>query len=109
MNKKYQTNHADTTPPAVPETVNVALGELAGEMREGLLALAVGTGLQVMTAIMEEDVSAACGPKGRHDTDWCDRRARCRSSVSVGVDDPATAAIDNDAGAGTALFRSRLA
>jgi transposase-like protein len=27
----------------------------------------VGTGLQVMAAIMEEDVTAACGPKGRHD------------------------------------------
>jgi hypothetical protein len=27
-------------------------GELAGEMREGLLALAVGTGLQVLAALM---------------------------------------------------------
>src|SRR3954466_1141428 len=36
-------------------------------MREGLLALAVGTGLQVMAAIMEQDVTAVCGPKGRHD------------------------------------------
>jgi hypothetical protein len=34
--------------PAVPDTVSAALAELAGEMREGLLALAVGTGLQVM-------------------------------------------------------------
>ena len=45
----------------------MALAELAGEMREGLLALAVGTGLQVMAAIMEADVTAVCGPKGRHD------------------------------------------
>jgi hypothetical protein len=30
----------------VPEQVSVALGELAGELREGLLILAVGTGLQ---------------------------------------------------------------
>ena len=37
----------------MPDTVSVALGELAGELREGLLALAVGTGLQVMAAIME--------------------------------------------------------
>jgi hypothetical protein len=51
----------------VPETVSVALAELAGEVREGLLALAVGTGLQVMAAIMEQDVTARCGPKGRHD------------------------------------------
>jgi hypothetical protein len=36
----------------VPERVSVALGELAGELREGLPALAVGAGLQVMAAIM---------------------------------------------------------
>ena len=36
-------------------------------MREGLLALAVGAGLQVMTALMEQDVAAACGPRGKHD------------------------------------------
>jgi len=47
--------------------VSVALAELAGEVREGLLALAVGAGLQVMAAMMEADVTAACGPKGRHD------------------------------------------
>jgi hypothetical protein len=53
--------------PPVPDTVSVALAELAGGLREGLLALAVGTGLQVMAAMMEADVTAACGPKGRHD------------------------------------------
>src|SRR4051812_3651589 len=52
---------------ALPETVNVAIAEIAEEMREGLLALAVGTGLQVMQTIMEEDVTAQCGPKGKHD------------------------------------------
>ena len=48
----------------MPEQVSVALGELVGEMREGLLALAAGTGLQVMAALMEADVTAACGPRG---------------------------------------------
>ncbi|TMM07534.1 MAG: IS256 family transposase [Actinobacteria bacterium] len=38
-------------------------------MREGLLALAVGTGLQVMASMMEADVAALAGPKGRHDPD----------------------------------------
>jgi putative transposase len=52
----------------VPETVSVALAELAGEVLEGLLALAVGIELQVMAAMMEADVTAACGPKGRHDS-----------------------------------------
>ncbi len=53
MRKHYQNEEIDTSQPAVPDTVSVALTELAGEMREGLLALAVGTGLQVMAAIME--------------------------------------------------------
>jgi putative transposase len=52
---------------AVRESVSVALDELAEDLREGLLALAVGAGLQVMTALMEQDVAAACGPRGKHD------------------------------------------
>jgi putative transposase len=52
---------------AVPESVSVALAELAEDLREGLLALAVGAGLQVMTALMEQEVAAACGPRGKHD------------------------------------------
>ena len=52
---------------AVPESVSVALAELAEDLREGLLALAVGAGPQVMTALMEQDVAAACGPRGKHD------------------------------------------
>src|SRR5437764_3626982 len=51
----------------MPEMVSVALAELAGEVREGLLALAVGAGLQVMAAMMEADVTVVCGPKGRQD------------------------------------------
>jgi putative transposase len=64
VRKTYQNEEIDTSRPAVPESVSVALAELAGELREGLLALAVGAGLQVMAAIMDEDVTAVCGPKG---------------------------------------------
>jgi transposase-like protein len=85
VGKNYQNGKIETSPPAVPETVSVALGELAGELREGLLALAVGTGLQVMAAIMEEDVTAACGPKGRHDPDrGAVRHGHGAGSVSLG-------------------------
>jgi transposase-like protein len=51
----------------MPEQVTVAMEELAGACREGLLALAVGTGLRVMHAIIEESVTAVAGPKGKHD------------------------------------------
>ena len=70
MTKNYQNERARTSAGlrhAVPETVSVSLAEIGEDMREGLLALAVGTGLQVMQAMMAEDVSAVCGPKGKHD------------------------------------------
>jgi putative transposase len=50
----------------LPEQVSVAVAELAGAAREGLLALAVGTGLQVLQAMLAEDVDRLVGPKGRH-------------------------------------------
>jgi transposase-like protein len=54
-------------------------------MREGLLALAVGAGLQVMAAIMEQDVAAVCGPKGRHDSQrTATRHGHERGSVTLG-------------------------
>ena len=70
---------------AVPETVSVAMAEIAEDMREGLLALAVGTGLQVMQALMDEDVTAACGPKGKHDANRTGtRHGREVGSVTLG-------------------------
>ena len=69
MKQNYQTIDAAATALAVPEAVSVALGELVADVREGLLAMAVGTGLQVMAAMMDADVTAVCGPKGRHDPD----------------------------------------
>lgn len=47
----------------------VSLTEIAASAREGLLALSVGVGLQVMQTLMDEDVSAMCGPKGKHNRD----------------------------------------
>jgi putative transposase len=54
---------------ALPKQVTVAVAELASAAREGLLALAVGTGLQVLQAMLEEDVARLVGPKGRHNPD----------------------------------------
>jgi transposase-like protein len=85
VGKTYQNDELDTSHPAVPDTVSVALAELAGEMREGLLALAVGTGLQVMAAMMEADVTAVCGPKGRHDPErTATRHGHGAGSVTLG-------------------------
>ena len=63
----------------------MAMAEIAENMQEGLLALAVGAGLQVMAALMEADVTALAGPKGRHDTArTAVRHGRERGSVTLG-------------------------
>jgi putative transposase len=56
----------DRAPLQLPEQVSVAVAELAGAAREGLLALAVGTGLQVLQVLLAEDVDRLVGDKGRH-------------------------------------------
>ena len=45
MKKSSQIQSVDASAPAIPERVSVAMGEIAENMREGLLALAVGAGL----------------------------------------------------------------
>jgi transposase-like protein len=70
--KKIKTKPSPTRIAAelnMPDEATIALAELAGAAREGLLALAVATGLQVMDVVMDENVNALCGPKGRHDPD----------------------------------------
>jgi len=69
VSKNYQKKAAATSDGAVIaplEAVTVRLTEIAESAREGLLALAVGTGLQVMAAWMSADVEELCGPWGRH-------------------------------------------
>src|SRR5215211_8966017 len=63
--------HTQPTLPAnaeliLPEHVTIALAELAGAAREGLLALAVGTGLGVLGSLLDADVDRLVGPRGQH-------------------------------------------
>ena len=51
---------------AVPEQVIVSMAEIAESAKEGLLALAVGAGMQVMAAMFDEDAARLCGPEGKH-------------------------------------------
>src|SRR4051794_31085091 len=88
VTKKYQKQKIDTPTGdglVVPERVSVAMAEIAGSMHEGLLALAVGTGLQVMQALMEADVTAAAGPKSKHNPQRAAvRHGHERGSVTLG-------------------------
>jgi len=88
VTNKYQKNtpKASAGPGlAVPDEVTIAMGEIADDMREGLLALAVGAGLQVMSSLMEADVATACGPRGKHDPErTAVRHGSERGSVTLG-------------------------
>jgi len=72
VKKDYQKDN-DVAAAAVaahmPESISLDMAEIADSVREGLLALAVGAGLQVLGALMEEDVTALAGPKFQHDPD----------------------------------------
>jgi hypothetical protein len=58
----------------LPDSVQLALTDLADTVGEGLLALAVGAGLQVMQVLMDEDVATLAGPKGKWDKDRTAKR-----------------------------------
>jgi len=53
--------------PDLPEEVALAMTDIAGAAREGLMAMSVAAGLAVMHAMFEAEITEACGPKGRHD------------------------------------------
>ena len=91
MSNTYQKNsrRAQTDPlpgeVAVPERVMVSMAEIAGAAKEGLLALAAVTGLQVMAAMFDEDVTRLCGPDGRHNADRAGyRHGAGNGSVTLG-------------------------
>ena len=87
MSNTYQKNRRRAQPDplpgevAVPEQVMVSMAEIAGAAKEGLLALAVGTGLQVMAAMFAEDVVRLCGPERQAQPDRAGYRHGSRRRV----------------------------
>src|SRR6185295_7635031 len=80
---------ADTTDavafPDLPTEITLALTDIAGAAREGLMAMSVAAGLAVMAAMFDAEISQACGPKGRHDTKRAAvRHGAGRGSVTLG-------------------------
>jgi putative transposase len=59
--------------------------DIAGAVREGLLAMCVAAGMAVMQAMFEAEIAQACGPKGRHDQNRAAvRHGTGRGSVTLG-------------------------
>jgi transposase-like protein len=87
VGKQYQTRDAEASMAGlvVADEVTVALAEIAESATEGLLALAVGAGLQVLEILMEESVVALAGPKSKHDPDRVAvRHGHEQGSVTLG-------------------------
>jgi putative transposase len=57
VTKKYQMGEGDMSRLHLPEQVNVAMTQIAADVAEGLLALAVGAGLQVMGQLICAPIS----------------------------------------------------
>jgi putative transposase len=53
----------------LPATASIAMADVAGAIREGFMAFCCSAGLLALGQIMEEEVTARIGPKGRHDPD----------------------------------------
>ena len=69
----------------LPAEVRLALAGIAGKAREGLLAMSVAAGMAVMQAMFDAEITAVCGPKGRHNPDReAVRHGSGRGSVVLG-------------------------
>ena len=80
---------AETTDAAVlpdlPEEIVLALTDIAGAAREGLLAMSVAAGMAVMRALFEAEIAEVVGPKGKHDPNRAAvRHGGGRGSVTLG-------------------------
>jgi len=78
----------------LPEALSVALADIVGVAREGLLALSAATGMSVMQAMFEAEVTAVAGLKGRHD--------RARTAVRHGTEKGSVTLRPGNAGSNTA-------
>jgi putative transposase len=71
--------------PDLPEEIALAMTDVAGAAREGLMAMSVAAGLAVMAAMFEAEVAAVCGPKGKHDAGRAAvRHGTGKGSVTLG-------------------------
>jgi putative transposase len=80
---------ADTTDavvlPDLSEEIQLAMADIAGAAREGLLAMSVAAGLAVMQAMFEAEIAGVAGPKGKHDPNRAAvRHGGGRGSVTLG-------------------------
>jgi putative transposase len=64
----------------LPAEATLALQDLAGAIKDGLMAFCCSAGLAVVSQIMEEELTEKAGPKGRHDPE----RSATRNGSAAG-------------------------
>ncbi|MGH9098650.1 MAG: transposase [Acidimicrobiales bacterium] len=64
----------------LPAEATVALRDVAASIKDGLMAFCCSAGLAVVSQLMEEELTASVGPKGRHDAE----RAGTRNGSAPG-------------------------
>lgn len=63
----------------------MAITNVAGAARAGLMAMSVAAGMAVMAAMFEAEVAAVCDPRGKHDADRAAvRHGAGKGSVTLG-------------------------
>ena len=93
---------ADLEAEDLPEQVTIAVRDLAGAVKKGLLALSVGVGLAVVHELFEAEVTRLAGPKGKHDPErHAYRHGQESRQVTLGgrrvqVDKPRVRSVDNE-------------
>src|SRR4029077_9587954 len=71
--------------PDLPEEIQLAMSDIAGAAREGLLAMSVAAGMAVMAAMFEAEIAEVAGPKGKHYRNrTAVRHGSGRGSVTLG-------------------------
>jgi putative transposase len=86
--------------PDLPEEIALAMTDIAGAAREGLLAMSVAAGMAVMAAMFEAEIGQVCGPKGMHNRGRAAvRHGTGKGSVTLGgrrvrVDRPRARTVD---------------
>lgn len=84
----------------LPDHVSLALKDVTDTAKEGLLALAVTTGLSVLGELLEQEATAIVGERGKHKSDRSAyRHGQANGSVALGgrlvsVDRPRVRAAD---------------
>lgn len=86
--------------PDLPEEIRLAMTDIAGAAREGLMAMSVAAGMAVMRALFEAEIAEVAGPKGKHDLNRAAvRHGAGKGSVTLGgrrvpVDRPRARTVD---------------